>query len=66
MLHYTVHSEPASSLTLPTVWSLWGKPGGWLGVERWQLCLQDHWVSLCMKCGRMVDSVSIRHTISIL
>ena len=44
---------------------------GWLGVERCQFCLQDtshstkrhwraavgHWVSLCAKCWRMVDSV---------
>ena len=56
-----------------------GEPGG-LGVERWQLCLQDtsrsanchrraavgHWISLCVKCCRMVDSVPIWHTISIL
>ena len=52
----------------------------WLGVERWQLCLRDtsrsvkchrraavgHWISLCVKCCRMVDSLPIRHTISIL
>ena len=48
-----------------------GGTQGWLGVERCQLCLQDtsrsakrhwragvgHWVSLCVKCCRMVDSV---------
>ena len=52
----------------------------WLGVERWQLCLRDtsrsanchrraavgHWISLYVKCCRMVDSVPIWHTISIL
>ena len=52
----------------------------WLGVERWQLCLRDtsrspkchqqaavgHWTSVCVKCCRMVDSVSIKHYISIL
>ena len=57
----SLHSEPASPLGMPTVWSLWGNPG-WLGVERCQLCLQDtshrakwhrwaavgHWVSLCV------------------
>ena len=54
--------------------SLYGQPGGtwgWLGVKRWQLCLQDtshsanchrqtavgHWISLCVKCCRMVISV---------
>jgi hypothetical protein len=77
MLHYTVNQRPH--------WACrqYGHSGGtrgWLGVERWQLCLQDtsrsakchrraavgHWVSLCVKCGRMVDSVPIRHTISIL
>ena len=48
-----------------------GGTRGWLGVERWQLCLQDtsrsanchrraavgHWISLCVKCCRMVDSI---------
>ena len=57
-----------------------GGTRGWLGVERWQLCLQDtsrsanchrraavgHWISLYVKCCRMVDSVPIWHTISIL
>ena len=57
-----------------------GGTRGWLGVERWQLCLRDtsrsanchrraavgHWISLYVKCCRMVDSVPIWHTISIL
>jgi hypothetical protein len=52
----------------------------WLGVERWQLCLRDtsrsakchrqaavgHWISLYVKCCRMVDSLPIWYTISIL
>ena len=66
----SLHSEPASALGLPTVWSLWGN----LGMARCQemsICLQDtsrsakwhrqaavgHLVSLCVKCCRMVDSV---------
>ena len=52
---------------------------GWLGVEIWQLCLWDisrsakchqgaavgHWVSLCVKCCRMVDSVLYMCTLSL-
>ena len=48
-----------------------GGTGGWLGVEKCQFCLQgtscsakwhrwasvSHWVSLRVKCCRMVDSV---------
>ena len=26
-LLYFIHSEPASALSLPTVWLLWGNPG---------------------------------------
>jgi hypothetical protein len=58
ILHY---SEPASEHSFLTVWSLWGNLG-WLGVQRWQLCLRDtsrganchrraavgHWVPLCV------------------
>ena len=66
-------------------WACWqfghtGGTRGWLGVERWQLCLRDtsrsvnchrraavgHWISLYVKCCRMVDIVPIWHTISIL
>ena len=50
------------------------------GVERWQFCLQEtsrsanchrraavgHCFIVCVKCCRMVDSVPIWHTISIL
>ena len=50
-----------------------GGTRGWLGVERWQLCLRDtsrsanchrraavgHWISLCVKCSRMVDSAKM-------
>ena len=47
----SLHSKPASALSLATVWSLWGTQG-WLGVERWQLCHRraavGHWVSLCV------------------
>ena len=28
--------------------------------------MTGHWISLCVKCCRVVDSVPIRHTISIL
>ena len=68
MLHYTVNQRPH--------WACrqYGQPGGtrgWLGVERWQLCLQDtsrsanchrraavgHCFIVCVKCCRMVDSV---------
>ena len=43
------HSEPASALGLPTVWSLWGTQE-WIGVKRCQLCLQDS--SRIAKCFR--------------
>ena len=57
-----------------------GGTRGWLGVKRWQLCLQDtsrsakchqraaisHCFIVCVQCCRMVDSVPIWHTISIL
>ena len=58
-----------------------GGTQGRLGVERWQLCLWDTyhsakcrwraevgpWVFIgCVQCCRMVDSVPIRHSISIL
>ena len=58
MLHYTVNQRPHWACRQ-------------LGVETCQLCLHDisrspkrhrraavgHWVSLCVKCCRMVDSV---------
>ena len=68
MVYYTsLHSEPASALSLPTVWS----HRGWLGVKRWQLCLQDishrskwhrraavgHCFIVFVQCCRMVDSI---------
>ena len=51
-----------------------------LVVESWQICLQDtsrsakchrkatvgNWISLCVKCCRMVDSIFHMYTISIL
>ena len=59
-----------AALGLQTVLLLWGTRV-WLGVERFQLCLQDtscsakqhrraavgNWVSVCVKCCRMVNSV---------
>jgi hypothetical protein len=68
MLHYTVNQRPHWACRQ---YGHSGGARGWLGVERCQLCLQDtsrsakqhrraavgHWVSLCMKCCRMVDSV---------
>jgi hypothetical protein len=68
MLHYTVNQRPHWACRQ---YGHSGGTRGWLGVERCQLCLQDtshsakrhrraavgHWVSLCVKCCRMVDSV---------
>jgi hypothetical protein len=68
MLHYTVNQRPHWARQ-QYVHS--GLTRGWLGVERCQLCMQGtsrstkrhwraavgHWVSLCVKCCRMVDSV---------
>ena len=67
-LHYTVNQH----LYWPC-WQYGHSGGtqGWLGVKRCQLSLQDtsrsakwhrraalgYWVSLCVKCCRMVDSV---------
>ena len=71
MLHYTVHSEPASALGLPTVWSQLGN----LGMARFQemLSLSAGYIPqrkvtsesssgslgfiVCVKCCRMADSV---------
>ena len=77
ILHYTVNQHPH--------WACqqYGHSGGtqgWLGVKKWQLCLQDtsrsakchpraavgHCFIVCVQCCRMVDSVPIWHTISIL
>ena len=68
MLHYTVNQRPHWACRQ---YGHSGGTRGWLGVERCQLCLQDtsrsakqhqraavgHWISLCVKCCRMVDSV---------
>ena len=67
----SLHSEPASALSLPTVWSLWGNPGM---ARCWEMStlpagyiLQRKVTSasssgslgsiVCVKCCRMVDSV---------
>jgi hypothetical protein len=61
MLHYTVNQRPHCTEGTRR----------WLGVERCQLCLQytsrsakrhrraavGHWVSMCVKCCRIFDSV---------
>ena len=68
MLHYTVNQRPHWAC-----WQYGRSGGTqeWLVIERCQLCLQDtshnakwhrraavgHWVLLCVKCCRMVDSV---------
>ena len=68
MLHYTVSQRPHWACRQ---YGHSGGTRGWLGVERCQLCQQDtsrsakwhrraavgHWISLCVKCCRMVDSV---------
>ena len=62
MLHYIVSQRPHWACRQ---YGHFGGTRGWLGVERCQFCLQDtsrraavgHWVSLCVKCCRMVDSV---------
>ena len=70
MIHFNERQRPH--------WACWqyghtGGTRGWLGVERWQLCLRDtsrsanchrraavgHWISLCVKCSRMVDSAKM-------
>ena len=70
MLHYTVNQRLHWACRQ---YGHSGGTWGWLGVKRCQLCLQDtsrsakrhrqtavcHWVSLFMKCCRMVDSEPI-------
>ena len=72
MLHYAVNQCPHWAYQQ---YGNSGAPGDgyWLGINRCQLCLQDtscsakwhrqarvgHWVLLCVKCCRMVDSVPI-------
>ena len=77
MIHFNEHQRPHWACRQ---YGHTGGTRGWLGVERWQLCLRDtsrsanchrraavgHWISLYVKCCRMVDSVPIWHTISIL
>ena len=77
VLYYTVNQHPHWACRQ---YGHTGGTRGWLGVERWQLCLQDtsrsanchrraavgHCFIVCVKCCRMVDSVPIWHTISIL
>ena len=67
-LHYTVNQRPHWACQQ---YCNSGGTWGWIGVKRCQLCLQDishsskrhlraavcHWVSLCVRCCRMVDSV---------
>ena len=71
VFHASLHSEPASALGLPTVWSLWGNPGM---ARCWEMStlhagyIPQHKVTsesssgslgfiVCVKCCRMVDSV---------
>ena len=68
MLHYTVNQRPHWGCRQ---YCHSGGTQEWLGVEKCQLCLQEtsrsakrhwqaavgHWVSLCVKCCWMVDSV---------
>ena len=68
ILHYTVNQHPHWAFRQ---YGYSKGIQGWLGIEKCQICLQDtsrstkghqraavgHWVSLCMKCCRMVDSV---------
>jgi hypothetical protein len=68
MLHYTVNQRPHWACQQ---YGHSEGTRGRLGLEICQLCLQDtsrsakqhrqaavgHWVSLCVKCCRMVDSV---------
>ena len=51
-------TELANSMITP------GEPGG-VGVERLQAVV-GNWISLCVKCCRMVDSILYMYTISIL
>ena len=57
----SLHSEPVSTLGLPTVWSLWGNPGmarcwemstlpaGYIPSTKWhRQTAVGHWVSLCV------------------
>jgi hypothetical protein len=78
MLHYTVNQRP--QMSLPTIWSLWGNPGvarcqematlpaGYIPQRKVPSASSSGSLDfiMCVKCGRMVDSVPIRHTISIL
>ena len=68
MLHYTVNQCPH---WVCRQYGHFGGTQEWLGVDKSQLCLNDtscsakrhqqvavgHWVSLCVKHCRMVDSV---------
>jgi hypothetical protein len=75
----SLHSEPASALSLPTVWSLWGNPGmarcrematlpaGYIPQRKLPLASSSGSLGfiVCMQCCRMVDSVPTRHTRSL-
>ena len=37
----------------------------WITSSNGERAAVGHWISLCVKCCRMVDSIPIRHTISI-
>ena len=54
LAHFTaqwtsVHTELANSMVTL------GEPGGWLGVERWQLCLRD--TSRSVKCNNQIAKI---------
>ena len=76
----SLHSEPTSVLGLTTVWSLWRKtgmarcqdmstlPAGYI-LQRKVPSASSIWslgFIVSVQCCRLVDSVPIRHTISIL
>ena len=70
MIHFNKHQRPHWACRQ---YGHTGGTRGWLGVERWQLCLRDtsrsanchrraavgHWISLCVKCSGMVDSAKM-------
>ena len=67
----SLHSEPASALSLPTVWSLWGNPGmarcwematlpaGYIPQRKVPSASSSGSLGfiVCVQCCRMVDSV---------
>ena len=69
--YVSLHSEPVSTLGLPTVWSLWGNPGmarcwemstlpaGYIPQRKVTSASSSGSLGfiVCVKCCRMVDSV---------